>query len=63
MEIKSKYTDYVNSVLSDDIVTCQYTKDVCARYLSWFDRSDIEFRADKADKVINFVQNLEHFTG
>jgi len=36
---------------------------VCSRYLSWLDRSDIEFRADKADRVINFVQNLEHFTG
>jgi phage terminase large subunit-like protein len=59
----NKYTQYAENVLSGQITACQYVKDVCARFLSWFDRTDIEFRAEKADKVINFVQNLEHFTG
>lgn len=61
--IDNKYTDYANSVLTGQIITCQYTKDVCQRYLNWLTRTDIEFRSDKADRVINFVEQLEHFQG
>ena len=61
--IYNKYTDYANSVLTGQIITCQYTKDVCQRYLNWLTRTDIEFRSDKADRVINFVEHLEHFQG
>ena len=61
--IDNKYTDYANSVLTGQIITCQYTKDVCQRYLNWLTRTDIYFRSDKADRVINFVEQLEHFQG
>ena len=61
--IDNKYTDYANSVLTGQIITCQYTKDVCQRYLNWLTRTDIEFRSDKADSVVRFVEQLEHFQG
>ena len=59
----NKYTEYAENVLSGKFITCQYVKDVCARFLAWLDREDIEFRAEKVDRVVRFVENLEHFTG
>lgn len=55
MTIAPKYTEYADDVLSGKIISCQYIKDVCSRYLNWLRRTDIEFRADKADRVVNFV--------
>lgn len=61
--IDEKYTDYANKVLNGEILACKYIQLACKRYLSWFEREDIEFRAEKVDKVINFCQHLKHFTG
>ena len=58
-----KYKKYAESVVSGNTVACRYIKLACSRYLSWFDRDDIEFRTDKADYVVNFLQHLEHFQG
>jgi hypothetical protein len=35
----------------------------CERYLSWFDRDDIEFRPEMADKPVKFIENLEQYQG
>lgn len=53
-----KYQHYAKGVLDGTIKAGKYVKASAARYLSWFDRDDIEFRTDKADKVINFISNL-----
>lgn len=59
----NKYTQYAEDVLTGKITACQYVKDVCTRYLSWYDRTDIEFRAEKVDRVVKFVEQLEHYAG
>lgn len=59
----SKYLKYAEDVTTGRQIACQYVKDVCARYLSWLHRTDICFCADKADRVVNFIEKLEHFQG
>lgn len=59
----SKYKIYPNKVLSGEIPACQYIKQACRRYLSWFERDDIEFRPDVADRPVNFIQKLKQYQG
>lgn len=61
MEDLTKYKQYANDVLSGKIVSCNYIKQACRRYLDFFDK--YEFRTDKVDRVINFISKLKHFTG
>lgn len=61
--LDAKYTDYAKNVINGNIIACNYIKLACQRYLNWLEREDIEFRCDKADKVVNFCQKLKHFTG
>lgn len=58
---RNKYTAYALDVQEGKIKACNYIKLATKRYLDWFDK--YEFRPDKADKVVNFVSNLKHFTG
>jgi phage terminase large subunit-like protein len=60
---RAKYKEYANAVIAGDIVACEYVKMACKRYLSFFDRDDIDFIPEKADKVIKFIGKLKHFTG
>ena len=59
----SKYFKYAEDVTSGKQIACQYVKDVCSRYLSWMHRTDICFYPERADRVIDFVEKLEHFQG
>ena len=59
----SKYQIYARKVLSGEIIACRYVRLACQRYLNFFDNPKYEFRPDKADKVVNFIQNLKHSTG
>ena len=63
MTVPSKYLSYAEDVTSGRQIACQYVKDVCNRYLCWMHRTDICFRTDKADRVVNFIEKLEHFQG
>ena len=56
-----KYKDYPEGIVNGSIVSCRYIKLAAQRYLSWFDRDDIEFRPDKVEQVINFIAKLEHY--
>lgn len=58
-----KYLNYANDVLSGAIVTCETIKMACQRYIDWFSRDDIEFRQDKVDKKVDFVQQMRHWKG
>lgn len=60
--VDKKYTQYAEDVINGKIVACTYVKLACQRYLSWFDREDIVFIPEKADKVVNFCHHLKHFT-
>lgn len=61
--VNEKYLTYANKVVNGEIVAGELMKLACERYLSWFDREDIEFVPEKADKVINFCQHLKLSTG
>jgi len=58
-----KYQDYANRVLNGEIIAGKFIKMACQRYLSWFDRDDIEFRPEAVDRVVNFISKLKHFSG
>ena len=58
-----KYKSYANDVISGKVTAGKYIQLACKRYLSMFDRDDVVFHSDKADKVINFISKLKHFTG
>ena len=62
-KLDSKYTDYANKVLNNEIVACKYIHLACKRYLDFLGREDIEFRPEECDKVISFCQKLKHLTG
>lgn len=63
MNIDGKYIDYPKKVLSGEILAGKYIKMACQRYLSWFDREDVEFRTEAVDRVVRFCSLLKHFTG
>ena len=56
-----KYREYAENVINEKVVSCRFIKLAAQRYLNWFERDDIEFRPDKADHVVNFIEKLKHF--
>ncbi len=61
--VPDKYTQYANDVISGKIVAGELVQLACKRYLSWFERDDIYFDTDAADKPVRFISKLKHFTG
>ena len=61
MDDLNKYKQYAMDVITGNIISCNYIKQACQRYLEFFHK--YEFRPDKVDKVVNFIQKLKHFTG
>jgi len=61
MDNLNKYKKYALDVVNGKVVAGTYIKQACQRYLDWFDKYD--FRPEKADKVVNFISKLRHFTG
>ena len=58
--IDEKYISYPKKVLSGEIIAGEYIKLACQRYLDWFSREDLEFKTKKADKVVNFCNNVSN---
>lgn len=58
-----KYLSYALSVVNGEVTAGEWIKKACIRYLNWFERDDIYFDTDAADRVVNFIQKLKHFTG
>ena len=61
LNIDDKYTRYAKDVISGKIVAGELVRLACERYMSYFERDDIYFDPDKADKPINFIKHLKHF--
>lgn len=61
--LSKKYTEYAEKVINGEIVACEYVKLACSRYMNLLKRKDVYFKPEKADKVINFISKLKHFTG
>lgn len=60
---KPIYIEYAEDIVNNRIIACEYIKMACKQFLFNLTRTDIEFRKEKVDKVINFVRHLKHFTG
>ena len=58
-----RYKEYALDVQSGKITANRYIKQATKRYLDWFSRSDMEFRPQSVEKVINFISKLRHFKG
>lgn len=58
-----KYKQYALDVQSGKITANRYIKQATKRYLDWFSRSDMEFRPQAVDRVVNFISKLKHFKG
>lgn len=58
-----KYKQYALDVQSGKITANRYIKQATKRYLDWFSRSDMEFRPQSVEKVVNFIGKLRHFKG
>lgn len=58
-----EYKEYAYSVLNGEITAGEWIKKACKRYLDYFNREDIYFDATAANRVVNFIENLRHFTG
>lgn len=63
MDKLSKYKKYAQAVINGDIIACNYIKLACQRYLDYFNNDEIYFDSKAADKVVNFISKLKHFTG
>ena len=61
MNENEKYLEYAEGVISGKIVACKYVKQACQRYLDFFQK--YEFRKDKVEKVVKFINHLKHYTG
>ena len=61
--IPEKYIDYPTKVLNGEILAGDLVKLACQRYMSYFERDDIYFDVDKAEKPVRFISKLRHFTG
>lgn len=61
--IDPKYLKYATDVITGQQVAGQLIKYACQRYLDWFNRPDMIFLPDKADRVVTFLSHLKHFQG
>lgn len=55
----SKYKRFAEEVVSGERVAGLYLRQACQRYLSFFDREDLEFRPSEASKPVKFIQLLK----
>lgn len=58
-----EYKQYALDCISGKQVCSRYLKLAAKRYLSFFDKPEYEFRKDKIDKMINFIENITLFEG
>lgn len=63
MQVDEKYQSYAKKILNNEIKSGELMKLTAKRYLSWFERDDIVFSPEKADRVVNFCHHLKLSTG
>ena len=57
----TQYMQYAYDIRDGNIVSCLYVKQAVNRFLSWFERDDLEFRPAEVQKAINFMHHLKHY--
>lgn len=63
MDDLQEYKQYAEDCISGKQVCCKYIKLAAQRYLDFFSNSDYEFRKDKVDKMVKFIENITLFEG
>lgn len=63
LDYNKPYIKYPYDVITGQITACNYVKLACKRFLSWFNREDMEFSYKNVEKAINFIEKLKHFKG
>ena len=62
--IKDKlYYKYAEDVLRNKIISCEFVKLACQRFIDDLQRDDLDFREDKVDRAISFIGTMKHFKG
>ena len=61
--IDPKFTQYAQDVIDGKIIANEMIKLACVRFMSWFERDDIYFDVEKAERPVRFIAKLKHFTG
>ena len=61
--IDPKFLGYPTKVLSGEIIAGELIKLQCRRYLSLFDRDDLYFDPERAERPIKFISHLKHWQG
>lgn len=61
--VPDHFVDYPIKVLNGDIVAGELIKLQCKRYLSLFDRDDVYFDQEKAERPVKFISHLKHWEG
>jgi len=54
---------YADDVLSGKQVACLYVQQACQRFMDDLQRDDLIFKADKVDRVVDFIADLKHGAG
>lgn len=62
-DLSKAYNKYAYDVVNGNILACKTIKQVCERYISWFEKEDRYFDTDDVDRKIRFVYKLKHSTG
>ena len=55
--------DYIKEIQSGKIPSCIHLRNAINRYLKDRQRTDLEFKEEKVDQVLEFISCLKHFTG
>lgn len=63
IDIDPKFLDYPTKVINGEIVAGELIKLTCKRYLSLFERDDIYFDPERAERPIKFISKLRHWQG
>ena len=61
--IQDKYLKYAQDVVSGKQVAGKLIKLACQRYLDFMNDARYEFRPDKCERVLSFVNKLKHYQG
>lgn len=61
--VPHKYTKYAEDVVAGRVTAGQHIILACQRYLSWFQRPELYFDADRIERIENFLRHIKHFEG
>lgn len=61
--MNTRYIEYAKDVVSGNILSCEYVRLACKRFLNDISNPELEFKSEKVDLFINFASVLKHIKG